>query len=83
MNDGIGGASHRHRGAVLEGLPRLDLLRRQSFHTISTMHRPHTALIRMWLASATGTDDAPGSVMAMASAIAVMLLAVPMVMQVP
>jgi hypothetical protein len=36
-----------------------------------------------WLASAAGIDEAPGSVMPMASAIAVMVLAVPMVMQVP
>ena len=37
----------------------------------------------MWLASAAGIEEAPGSVRPMASAIAVMVLAVPMVMQVP
>ena len=39
--------------------------------------------MRMWLASGAGIDEAPGSVMPIASAIAVMVLAVPMVMQVP
>ena len=39
--------------------------------------------MRMWFESGAGIDDAPGSVMPMASAIAVMVLAVPMVMQVP
>jgi len=35
------------------------------------------------LESAAGIEDAPGSVMPIASAIAVIVLAVPMVMQVP
>ena len=37
----------------------------------------------MWLASAAGIEEAPGSVMPIDSAIAVMVEAVPMVMQVP
>ena len=39
--------------------------------------------MRMWLASAAGIDDAPGSVMPRVSAIAIMVAAVPIVMQVP
>ena len=39
--------------------------------------------MRMWPASAAGIEDAPGSVMPIDSAIAVMVDAVPMVMQVP
>ena len=47
------------------------------------MRRPHWVDMRWWLASAAGIDDAPGSVMPMDSAIAVIVLAVPMVMQWP
>ena len=55
----------------------------KSSHTISTMRRPHSEAMRMWPASAAGIDDAPGNVMPIDSAIAVMVDAVPMVMQVP
>ena len=59
------------------------LLGVRSSHTISTMRRPHSEAMRMWPASAAGIEDAPGSVMPIDSAIAVMVEAVPMVMQVP
>ncbi len=55
----------------------------RSSHTISTMRRPAWAHMRGWAASAAGIDEAPGSVMPIASAIAIMVAAVPMVMQVP
>ena len=55
----------------------------RSSHTISTMRRPHSEAMRMWPASAAGIEDAPGKVMPIDSAIAVMVEAVPMVMQVP
>ena len=55
----------------------------RSSHTMSTMRRPVSAAMRMWLASAAGIDDAPGSDMPSVSAIAIMVAAVPMVMQVP
>ena len=55
----------------------------RSSHTMSTMRRPAAAAMRMWLTSAAGMDDVPGSVMPMTSAIAVMVDAVPMVMQWP
>jgi hypothetical protein len=55
----------------------------KSSQTISTMRRPHSEAMRIWPASAAGIDDAPGSVMPIASAIAVMVDAVPIVMQVP
>ena len=55
----------------------------RSSHTMSTMRRPVSAAMRMWLASAAGIDEAPGSVMPSVSAIAIMVAAVPMVMQVP
>ncbi|MCY1364378.1 hypothetical protein D9M69_511780 [compost metagenome] len=55
----------------------------RSSQTISTARRPHSADMRMWFTSAAGIEDAPGSVMPMVSAMAVMVLAVPMVMQVP
>ena len=42
-----------------------------------------SADMRMWLASGAGIEEAPGSVSPMASAIAVMVEAVPMVMQWP
>ena len=55
----------------------------RSSQTISTMRRPLSELMRIWPASAAGIDEAPGSVMPIDSAIAVMVEAVPMVMQVP
>src|ERR1700733_5489552 len=55
----------------------------RSSQTISTIRRPDSEAIRMWPASAAGIDDAPGKVMPIDSAIAVMVEAVPMVMQVP
>ena len=51
--------------------------------TISTMRRPAAAHMRMWLESAARIDDAPGSVMPITSASAVMVEAVPIVMQTP
>ena len=50
---------------------------------MSTMRRPHSEAMRMWLASAAGIDEAPGSDMPSVSAIAIIVAAVPMVMQVP
>ena len=55
----------------------------RSSQTMPTMRRPQSADMRMWLASAAGIEEAPGSVRPMASAIAVMVEAVPMVMQWP
>ncbi|MNT14318.1 hypothetical protein D3C72_1493180 [compost metagenome] len=55
----------------------------RSSQTMSTTRRPHSADMRMWPTSAAGIEDAPGSVMPMDSAMAVMVLAVPIVMQVP
>ena len=55
----------------------------RSSHTMSTMRRPVSEAMRIWLASAAGIDEAPGSVMPSVSAIAIMVAAVPMVMQVP
>ena len=55
----------------------------RSSHTISTMRRPAWAHMRGWPASAAGSDEAPGSVSPSASAMAIMVAAVPMVMQVP
>ena len=55
----------------------------RSSQTMSTTRRPHSADMRMWPTSAAGMDEAPGRVMPMASAMAVMVLAVPIVMQVP
>src|SRR5215467_14238986 len=54
-----------------------------SSHTMSTMRRPAAAHMRGWLESAAGIDDAPGSVKPSASAIAIMVAAVPITMQVP
>ena len=56
---------------------------RRSSWTISTMRRPTCVAMRWWLASTAGMEEAPGSVMPMASAIEVIVLAVPIVMQVP
>ncbi|MNS64284.1 hypothetical protein D3C72_974050 [compost metagenome] len=55
----------------------------RSSQTISTMRRPDSEAMRIWLASAAGMDDAPGRLMPSVSAMAVMVLAVPIVMQVP
>ena len=55
----------------------------RSCQTISTMRRPEAAQSRMWFESAAGIELPPVSVMPMESAIDVMVLAVPMVMQVP
>ena len=55
----------------------------RSSHTMSTMRRPVSEAMRIWLASAAGIDEAPGRVMPSVSAIAIMVAAVPMVMQVP
>ena len=54
-----------------------------SSQTISTIRRPAAAHMRMWLASAAGMEEAPGSVMPITSASAVMVAAVPMVMHTP
>jgi hypothetical protein len=50
---------------------------------MSTIRRPDSEHSRIWPASAAGIDEPPGSTMPTASAIAVMVEAVPMVMQVP
>ena len=55
----------------------------KSSHTLSTMRRPAAAHMRGWLESAAGIDDAPGSDIPSASAIAIMVAAVPITMQVP
>src|ERR1700753_3874982 len=55
----------------------------RSSQTISTMRRPHSEAMRIWPESAAGIDDAPGSVMPMDSAIAVMVEAGALVMQGP
>ena len=55
----------------------------RSSHTMSTMRRPATPHMRGWLESAAGIDDAPGSDSPSASAIAIMVAAVPITMQVP
>src|SRR5690606_10411514 len=55
----------------------------RSSQTMSTMRLPHWVDMRLWFASAAGIDEAPGSERPIASAIAVMVLAVPMVMQWP
>ena len=55
----------------------------RSSHTMWTMRRPQAADIRWWPLSTAGIEEAPGRVRPMASAMAVMVEAVPMVMQVP
>src|ERR1700722_12271473 len=55
----------------------------RSSQTISTMRRPHSDAIRMWPASAAGIEDAPDSGIPIDSAIAVIVQAGPLVMQVP
>ena len=47
------------------------------------MRRPHAADMRGWLASGAGMLDAPGNASPMASAMPIMVAAVPIVMQVP
>ena len=54
-----------------------------SSHTMSTMRRPTAADILICSESAAGMELAPGSVRPSASAIAVMVEAVPIVMQWP
>jgi hypothetical protein len=48
-----------------------------------TMRRPHSALMRTWLASAAGMLTGAGQGEAHASAMPIIVAAVPMVMQVP
>ncbi len=55
----------------------------RSSQTMSTMRRPQAEAMRIWLASAAGIELAPGSVSPRLSAIAVIVLAVPIVMQWP
>ena len=55
----------------------------RSSHTISTMRRPAWAHMRGWPESAAGSDEAPGRDNPSASAMAIIVAAVPMVMQVP
>ncbi len=55
----------------------------RSSHTMSTIRRPLSLASRMCPASAARMEEPPGSTMPTASAIAVMVEAVPMVMQVP
>ena len=56
---------------------------RRSAHTFSTICRPLCAAMRQCSMSFAGMDDAPGSVSPSVSAIAVIVLAVPIVMQWP
>ena len=49
----------------------------------STMRRPHAAAMRLWFASTAGIEEAPVSVMPSASTAAVIVEAVPIVMQWP
>ena len=55
----------------------------RSSQIISTMRRPDSDASRICPASAAGTELPPGSTMPTASAMAVIVLAVPIVMQVP
>src|SRR5687768_12570010 len=55
----------------------------RSSHTISTTRRPVAEAMRLWDEWTAGIDEAPGSVMPSASATAVIVEAVPMVMQWP
>ena len=55
----------------------------KSSHTISTMRRPHIEAIRGCAESPAGMEAAPGSVRPRASAMVVMVEAVPIVMHVP
>ena len=67
--------SNEARDSILAGV--------RSSQTMPTTRRPHSVAMRMWLESTAGMDEAPGSVRPMASAMPVMVLAVPMVMQWP
>ena len=55
----------------------------KSSQIISTIRRPQSDAIRLWCESTAGTEDAPGIVRPRASAMAIIVEAVPMVMQVP
>ena len=55
----------------------------KSSQTISTIRSPHSEAIRTWFASIAGMLLAPGNVNPIASTIDVMVLAVPIVLQVP
>jgi len=55
----------------------------KSSHTMSTMRRPAIAHMRGCPESAAGIEEAPGKVSPSPSAIAIMVAAVPMTMQVP
>src|SRR5699024_4586174 len=55
----------------------------RSFHTASTASRPLAAARRDWSAITAGIDEAPGSENPSTSAMAVMVEAVPIVMQWP
>src|SRR4051812_16088830 len=55
----------------------------RSSQIISTTRRPHSVAMRAWFASTAGIDDAPESVKPKLSAMAVMVEAVPIVMQWP
>ncbi len=55
----------------------------RSSHTSSTIRPPQAAAIRPWDESTAGMEDAPGRVSPSASAAAVIVEAVPMVMQWP
>ena len=58
-------------------------LGRKSSHTMPTTRRPHSLASLMCPESAASMEDPPGSTMPTASAMAVIVLAVPMVMHVP
>src|SRR5262249_45117975 len=82
MNDGIGRAAHGHVDfdGVVEGGRGEDALDRKILpHHVDDA----AAHMRGWLESAAGFEEAPGSVRPSASAIAIMVAAVPMTMQVP
>ena len=86
MDDGVGRAAHRHvhlDGVVERGLRRGSSSGVRSSHTISTMRRPDASPCADGWRRRAGIDDAPGSVRPSASAIAIMVAAVPIIMQVP
>src|SRR5665647_1380114 len=62
--------SNEARDSILAGV--------RSSQTMSTARRPHSVAMRIWLESTAGMDEAPGSVKPQASAIPVIVLAVPM-----
>ena len=55
----------------------------KSFHTFSTICRPLSDAMRKWAMSFAGIDEAPGNVSPNVSAMAVIVDAVPIVMQCP